>query len=99
MEDIYLVKDGGIGTGEGLVALLFEFKQRGIATRDNDLGRGILSSDAVYGLSVLMVRGVGDGAGVDDDEVRLFTGLDACVSLAEQLVHERTGLGEVKFAA
>ena len=59
----------------------------------------MFASHAVYRLSVLMVSRIGHGAGVNNDDICLFTCFDPSVSLAEQLVHDGTGLGKVEFAA
>ena len=59
---------------------------------------GVLPPDAVDHLTVLMVGGVGDGAGVDDAYIRFFTFLCPRVTSRDEHFTQRAGLRKIQFA-
>ena len=76
---------------------LFRF-ELGIAACDDQYRIGVLSPDTMNHLPVLMVRRVGDRAGVDDAYIRRFTVLRTCMTTGDKRLGERTTLGKIEFA-
>ena len=71
----------------------------GIAARNDDDGVGVFAVELVDGLSVLVVGGVCDGAGIHHAHIGHFAQRSALVSAQQQLFAEGTALGKVEFAS
>ena len=76
MEFLFLSEDEVHAFDMGYLAGL----ELGVAAGDDEDGVGVLAPDTVNHLPVLMVGGVGDGAGVDDAYIRLLAALGALMS-------------------
>ena len=53
----------------------------------------------MYSLSVFLVGSIGDGAGIDDDDVGLFTLFGTLVSFRDERGHEGATLREVQLTS
>ena len=71
----------------------------GIAARDDDDGVGVFAVELVDGLSVLVVGGICDRAGIHHAYIGHFAQRSALVSAQQQLLAEGTALGKVEFAS
>jgi len=65
----------------------------GVASRDDDLGVGILAVDAADGGAGIVIGGGGDGAGVEHDEFGAGDGGSAVESLLLELALDRGAVG------
>jgi hypothetical protein len=69
------------------------------ASGDNEKRPGVGTGGPAGHLPRLKVRAVGDGAGIDDGDVRRFSERDKAVSLSFQDIHQCFGFELVDFAA
>lgn len=70
----------------------------GVAARDNEYGVGVLASDTMNHLPVLMIRRVRDRTGIDDAYIRLFAVLRPLMTTRNKCLSQGTGFREIEFA-